>query len=70
MAAESAGRPRGRPVLGGVAGFFFGLFLAVDLLLMSVLPANSILVLVLPIAFLAIGVLLGIWPPLGFLRRS
>lgn len=56
MATETAGRRRGRPVLGGISGFLFGLFLA--------------LVLLLPIVFLVIGVLLGLWPPLGFLRRG
>ncbi|MEY2461888.1 MAG: hypothetical protein QOH64_26, partial [Acidimicrobiaceae bacterium] len=31
-------KARGRPVLGGFAGFFFFLFLAVDLLAFGVIP--------------------------------
>ncbi|GAA1133322.1 hypothetical protein [Nocardioides aquiterrae] len=44
---------RGRPVLGVVAGFLFGLFLAATLVFAGVLPLNSVLVTVLP--FLGIG---------------
>lgn len=56
---------RGRPVLGGVAGFFFGIFLAYDLLLLKVIVSDSPLVVILPLALLAVGVALGLWAPLG-----
>jgi hypothetical protein len=59
---------RGRPVLGGLAGFFFGLFLAADLLMLSVFALDSVLVLVLPVLFLVVGVVLGITAPLRMLR--
>jgi hypothetical protein len=57
-------RRRGRPILGAFAGFFFGLFLALDLLMLKVLPSDSIVLLVLPILFLVIGIVLGLAAPL------
>ena len=56
---------RGRPVLGGIAGFFLGVFVAYDLLLFKVIVSDSPLVVILPLVLLVVGVALGIWAPLG-----
>jgi hypothetical protein len=64
------GSSRGRPVLGGFTGFFFGLFLAVDLLFLSVIELDSVLLYVLPVVFLLVGVGLGLLAPLGAARRG
>ena len=58
-------RVRGRPVLGAIAGFFFGLFLSITLLTNGVLATDNILLLVFPILFLILGILWGYWAPLG-----
>ena len=60
---------KGRPVLGGVAGFFLGAFVAYDLLLAKVVVSDSPLVVALPVLLLAVGVGIGMWAPLGR-RRS
>ncbi len=60
---------RGRPVLGAIFGLLLGLFLAVDLLLLGVIPLESPMVIILPLVFLAIGVFGGLFAPLKVLRR-
>jgi len=60
---------RGRPVLGAIAGFIFGLALALDLLLAGTIPLDSALVVLLPVIFLVVGIAVGIFAPLRFLRR-
>jgi uncharacterized membrane protein len=49
---------RGRPVLGVITGFLFGLFLAVTLVFAGVLPLNSLLVTALPIVGIVYGLLM------------
>jgi hypothetical protein len=61
---------RGRPVLGAVAGFFFGLFLAVALLGAGVVPLHSLAVTLLPVVMLVLGIVWGRWAPLGRHRGS
>lgn len=56
---------KGRPVLGGVAGFFLGVFVAYDLLLAKVVVSDSPLLVALPVLGLVAGVGLGLWAPLG-----
>lgn len=56
---------RGRPLLGAVAGFFFGAFLAYDLILFEVVVSDNPVVVVLPLVFLLAGVGLGLWAPLA-----
>ena len=58
-------KARGRPVLGGFAGFFFFLFVAVDLLAFGVIPSNSALLTVLPILGIALGIAWAYWAPFG-----
>ncbi len=56
---------RGRPVLGGLAGFFLGIFVAYDLLLFKVIASDNVAFMVLPPALMVVGVVLGAWGPLG-----
>ena len=58
-------RRRGRPVLGGISGLFFGLFVALDLFMFEVYASDSPLILALPVLGLIVGVALGLWAPLG-----
>lgn len=58
-------RDRGRPVLGGISGFFFGLFLGITLLSFGILPLNSIFLTLLPIIGLVLGLVLAFTAPLG-----
>ncbi len=55
----------GRPVLGVVSGFFFGLFLGTTLFLFGVLPLDSILLLILPIVGIVLGLVMAWWAPFG-----
>ena len=50
-------RRRGRPIVAGFAGFFFGLALSLLLLVVGVLALDSIVLVILPIAFIVVGVL-------------
>jgi hypothetical protein len=59
---------RGRPVLGVFAGFFFGLFLGVTLVLIGVLPLNSWLVTAMPFIGVVYGLLMARFAP--FSRRG
>ena len=59
---------RGRPVLGVVTGFLFGLFLAATLVLAGVLALNSVLVTALPFVGVLYGLLMARLAPFG--RRS
>jgi uncharacterized YccA/Bax inhibitor family protein len=61
---------RGRPVLGVFAGFFFGLFLAVTLVLADVLALNSVLVTALPFIGIVYGLLMATVAPFGKGRQS
>jgi hypothetical protein len=58
---------KGHPILGVIAGFFFGDFLALLLLGMGVLATDSILLIVLPLAGLVLGLALAAAAPF---RRS
>jgi hypothetical protein len=60
---------RGHPVLGAIAGLFFGLFLAIDLLLLGAIPLDNALVVILPLLGLIAGIALGLFAPLRALRR-
>ncbi len=56
---------RGRPVLGVICGFLFGLFLAVTLVLAGVLALNSLVVTALPVVGIAYGLLMAKLAPFG-----
>jgi uncharacterized YccA/Bax inhibitor family protein len=59
---------RGRPVRGAVAGFFLGLFVALDLVVFGVLSLDSDVLALAPVLGIVAGVLLAMLAPFG--RRS
>lgn len=63
-------RRRGRPVLGGVAGFLLGVFLGFDLWLLGVVGSDSATLTVLPFLGLALGLAAAYWAPLRRRRAS
>jgi hypothetical protein len=56
---------RGRPVLGAIAGLFFGLFVALALFLWGVWSLDPITVYGLPLLFAVVGIAGAAWAPLG-----
>ncbi len=50
----------GRVVLSAILALFLGLFVAADLVLFGVVPLNSIVVTIVPLAALVLGAVLGI----------
>lgn len=60
---------RGRPVLGAIAGLFFGLFLSIDLVLLGAQPLDSNLLVVFPLLGFAAGIALAFTAP-ALRRRS
>ncbi len=56
---------KGRPVRGLIGGFLLGIFLDIDLVFGGVVKLNSVVLTILPIALLVVGLLLGLWAPLG-----
>lgn len=54
------GALRGRPFLAAIAGLFLGLFGGLDLVFAGVLSSSSVLLLVLPVALLVVGVVVGL----------
>ena len=63
MSMESSGKPRGRPVLGAIAGLLFGLFVAFDLQQFGVRPLDNLSLFGLPIAGLVLGLVLAFTAP-------
>jgi uncharacterized membrane protein len=61
---------RGHPVLGVVAGFLFGLFLAVTLVLAGVLALNSVLVTLMPLLGIVYGLVMARFAPFGRKRSA
>lgn len=58
-------KQRGRPVLGAIAGLFFGIFIRLDLFVFGVLPLESNVLAFIPLVGLIAGVALGLTSPLG-----
>ena len=56
---------KGRPILGVISGFFFGLFLGITLWLFGALPLNSDLLLILPLLGIVLGLVMAWWAPFG-----
>ena len=59
---------KGRPILGAISGFFFGLLLFITLWLWGVIPLHSDLGIILPILGIVLGLVMAWWAPFG--RRS
>lgn len=60
---------KGKPILGGISGLFFGLFVGLDLFLFGVVALDSPLLYILPPLGLAGGIGLAAWAPLGGGKR-
>ncbi len=56
---------RGRPVLGVLSGFLFGLFAGVTLFLYGVVPLASSTLWILPIVGVLFGLVMAWWAPFG-----
>jgi hypothetical protein len=56
---------KGRPFLGIISGFMFGLFGGLTLILFGVIPLHSDLLWVLPLLGLLLGLILAAWAPFG-----
>lgn len=56
---------KGRPVLGAISGFLFGIFLAIALQQWSIRPLDNFSVIGLPIIGLALGLASAYWAPFG-----
>ena len=61
---------KGRPVRGLIGGFLLGIFLDIDLVFGGVVKLNSVVLTILPIALLVVGLLLGLWAPIGRSSRG
>ncbi len=55
----------GRPVIGGIFGLLFGLFLGPTLWLWGVIPLDSPAIVILPLVGLVLGILFAAWAPFG-----
>ena len=61
---------RGRPILGVLSGFLFGIFGAASLFLYGIIPLASALFWALPLAGVVLGVALAAWAPFGGSSRD
>lgn len=65
-----AGRRRGRPVLGGVAGLVTGVLVSLDLFLLGLVRLDNPFMNLPPLVGLLSGVALGVWAPIPRRRRT
>jgi hypothetical protein len=56
---------KGRPVRGLIGGLLLGIFVDIDLALSGVVKLESVVLTIVPIALLVVGLLLGLWAPIG-----
>jgi hypothetical protein len=56
---------KGHPVRGLIGGLLLGIFLDFDLALGGIVKLSSVVLTILPIALLVVGLLLGLWAPIG-----
>jgi hypothetical protein len=56
---------KGRPILGVISGFLFGLFAGLSLFMWGVIALHSPLLWVLPIAGIVLGLVMAAWAPFG-----
>lgn len=60
---------KGRPILGITAGFMFGLFGGLTLILYGVVPLHSDLLWILPLVGIVLGLALAAWAPFGSTQK-
>ena len=56
---------KGRPILGIISGFLFGLFGGITLFLYGVIPLASSLLWILPLVGIVLGMFMAAWAPFG-----
>jgi hypothetical protein len=56
---------KGRPILGVISGFMFGLFLGPTLFLWGVIPLHSNWLVILPFVGIVLGLVMAWWAPFG-----
>lgn len=56
---------KGRPILGIISGFLFGLFGGMTLFLYGVIPLASQLLWILPLVGIVLGLFMAAWAPFG-----
>ncbi len=56
---------KGKPWLGMISGFFFGIFGGITLFLYGVIPLDSHLLWILPIVGIVFGLFMATWAPFG-----
>ena len=56
---------KGRPILGVISGFLFGLFGALTLILFGAIPLHSDLLWILPLVGIVFGMVMAAWAPFG-----
>ena len=56
---------KGRPVRGLIGGLLLGIFVDIDLALSGVVKVESVVLTIVPIALLVVGLVLGLWAPIG-----
>ncbi len=56
---------KGRPILGMISGFLFGLFGGITLFLYGVVPLASQLLWILPLLGIVLGIFMAAWAPFG-----
>ncbi len=56
---------KGRPILGVVSGFFFGVFAGISLFLWGVIDLHSVLLWILPLVGIVLGLVMAAWAPFG-----
>ena len=61
---------KGRPILGVITGFLFGLFLGITLFLYGVIPLSSDMLWILPLLGILLGLIMAAWAPFGKSAQS
>ena len=56
---------KGRPILGVISGFLFGLMLGITLFFFGVVPLHSDTLWILPLVGIVIGLAMAAWAPFG-----
>ena len=56
---------KGRPILGVISGFMFGLFLGPTLFMWGLIPLHSELMWILPLVGIVLGLVMAWWAPFG-----
>lgn len=61
---------KGRPILGVISGFLFGLFTGLSLFMWGVIALHSPLLWILPLVGIVLGLVMAAWAPFGTAQAS